>query len=184
MVDITFFEKETNNLPEGWISLVETTPEKVLDANIAIIKHLIEKNHKGIILSASRPAPNLIQLYRNNHIDINKIFFLDCVTDRNNIKQEDYDNVAFIENSSALTSISIYINKILNMMDGNKFLFVDSLTTMLIHNDPMTFAQFIHGMLTNLRINSTNGILLSLENGTNKDIRTEIAQLCDKIIKI
>jgi hypothetical protein len=55
---------------------------------------------------------------------------------------------------------------------------------MLIHNKPEVFAQFIHGILTKLRIGGINGLLISLENETNKEVHAEIAQLCDRIVKI
>jgi len=35
-----------------------------------------------------------------------------------------------------------------------------------------------------MRINNVSGLLISLETETDKDLRAEIAQLCDKIIKV
>lgn len=55
---------------------------------------------------------------------------------------------------------------------------------MLIHNEPYVFARFIHSILTRMRINGIGGLLISISDRTNREIRAEIAQLCDKVIKI
>jgi len=35
-----------------------------------------------------------------------------------------------------------------------------------------------------MRINGVGGLLISLTDKTNREVRAEIAQLCDKVIKI
>jgi archaellum biogenesis ATPase FlaH len=67
---------------------------------------------------------------------------------------------------------------------GKKFIFIDSINTLLIYNQPNTLAKFIHSILTKMRINNVSGLLISLESETNKEVRAEIAQLCDGIIKV
>ncbi|MFH0970477.1 MAG: hypothetical protein V1776_03390 [Candidatus Diapherotrites archaeon] len=44
--------------------------------------------------------------------------------------------------------------------------------------------RFIHGTLTKLRIQGMGGVLLSLRDQVNPEIRSEIAQLCDQVIKV
>jgi hypothetical protein len=63
-------------------------------------------------------------------------------------------------------------------------LFIDSITTMLIHNKPHVFARFIHSVLTKMRLNGTGGLLISLKDKTSREVRAEIAQLCDKVTKM
>jgi hypothetical protein len=53
-----------------------------------------------------------------------------------------------------------------------------------MHNKPYIFARFVHNVLTKMRLKGVGGILISLQNTSNKEIRAEIAQLCDKVIKI
>ncbi len=55
---------------------------------------------------------------------------------------------------------------------------------MLIHNKPDVLARFIHSILTKMRANGISGLLISLENDTNREVRAETAQLCDKVIKV
>ncbi len=92
--------------------------------------------------------------------------------------------VLHLENASSLTEISLAINNVIGKIKNKKFVFVDSITTMLIHNKPELFARFVHSILTKMRVNKINGFLVSLENETNKEVRAEIAQLCDKVVKV
>lgn len=183
MNTIEKLEKELRNIPEDYIILLETTAEKSFEVTMALLKLLSNRNDKGIIISVNRPYSNLINLYKKNDIDVSKMFILDCISKTQN-SYVDASNVAFMENASALTDISLMISEKLNNSPGKKFVFFDSMTTMLIHNQPYVFARFIHSIFTKMRIHGIGGVLISLEDKTNREIRAEIAQLCDKVIKI
>lgn len=75
-------------------------------------------------------------------------------------------------------------NKATEKIKGNKFIFIDSISTMLIYNKSDVFTRFTHSILTRMRMNGSRGILLCLENETDKAVHAEIVQLCDKVISI
>ncbi len=183
MIDRAKLEKELSRLPEGWVVLIETSAEKSFETGIASIKILTKKNYLGIIVSASRPYMNLMSIYQKNGISIDNIFIIDCISKSQNADVET-KNVLYTENVSALTNISLLISECIKRKSGKKFIFIDSITTMLIHNKPNVFARFIHSVLTRMRLNGISGLLISLERETDAEVRAEIAQLCDKVIKI
>lgn len=177
-------EQELRNLPSDSIIFLETSSEKFIEVNLAAIKLLANKNDSGIIVSANRPYKNLIDFYKRNNIDVTKMFILDCISKNQN---DFYNggNVVFLDNVSALTDISLHLDEKIKAMNGSKkFLFIDSITTMLIHNEPHIFARFVHSVLTKMRLYGTGGLIISLEDRTNREVKAEIAQLCDKVIKI
>ena len=178
-------QEELQKLPDDSIVFLETTDDKLFEMGLFSIKRLSDKNYSGIIVTANRPYSNLVNLYKKNGIDVSKLFFLDCIS-KNLNGHVKADNVIFIENLSALTDISLSINeRINNGLGNNKFIFFDSITTMLIHNKPYVFARFVHSILTKMRLNGIGGVLVSLAgDNNNKEVRAEIAQLCDKVITI
>ncbi len=184
MIDKKKLEKELNNLPEGWIVLLETSAEKVLEVNLAVMKILIDKNYTGLVISANRPCRNLLELYEKNSINTKKVMILCAVCKSQGGDAKNAENILHLERISALTEMSISLNEAIKKTKDNKFVFIDSITTMLIHNQPNVFAIFIHSILTKMRMNMVSGLLISLENETNKEVRAEIAQLCDKVIRI
>jgi len=183
MVDINKLKKELTDIPEDFIVLIETNAENAFNVAMNALKILSEKNDNAIIVSANRPYVNLKTNYQRNNIDINKMHILDLIS-KNQNADVPAENVMFMQNASSLTDISLSLNNYIKKLNGKKFIFIDSLNTMLIHNDPYVFARFMHSIMTRMRINSVGGILISLTDKTNKEIRAEIAQLCDKVIKI
>lgn len=175
---------ELKHTPDDYIILIETKPENSLETSMKIVKRLSNQSDKCIIISANRPYVNLYNHLIRNQIDIDKIIIIDCIS-RNLNEVENRKNVVFIKNLSALTDISISIDEKLNNLSlGKIFICFDSITTMLMHNKPYVFARFIHNILTKMRIKGVGGVLFSIEDNSNKTIRAEIAQLCDKVIKI
>ena len=177
-------KEELQILPDDSIILIETTPEKAFELGLALVKFFSDKKDSGIIVSANRPYSNLINVFAKKFIDIKKMFILDCVSKSQNADFQ-ADNVSFIDNASALTDISLSINQRIRETNGlKKFVFFDSIPVMIIHNKSHVFARFIHSILTMMRLNGVSGILISFDDGNNREIRAEIAQLCDKVIKI
>ena len=183
MVKIEQLDKELKNMPEDYIVLLETSAEKAFEVALAAMKHMTNKNDHAIIVSANRPSVNLLNIYKRNNIETKKVYILDLISKNQNADTKT-ENVMFIENASSLTDISLSVNKYIKKLNGNKFVFIDSLTTMLIHNEPYVFARFIHSMFTRMRLNGVGGLLISISDRTNREVRAEIAQLCDKVIKI
>jgi hypothetical protein len=177
--------QEIDNLPDNWIVLMETSAEKALEASLSMIKHLInEKDYFGIIVSASRPYKNYVNLYEYRGIDTDKILFIDCISKSHGAELEETGNVMYLEAPSDLTNISLAITESIEKINLKKFVFIDSVTTMLIYNTPKIFARFVHGILTKLRISGVSGLLVSLEKETDTEMQAQIVQLCDKIIKV
>jgi len=177
--------QEFSNLPDEWIVLAETSAEKTLGSSLSMIKYLVDDGgYVGIVVSASRPYNNLTNLYQQKGIDTNKILFIDCISKSQSVELEEAGNVVYQDAVSDLTNISLSIKTAMDKIPEKKFVFIDSITTMLIHNTSEIFARFIHGMITKLRIKGVSGLLLSVEEETDEHIRFQIADLCDKVIKV
>lgn len=174
-------KQELEGFEDGQIILVETNEERALEINMASLKVMSNKC-SGVVVSASRPYKNLIELYKKNKINTENIIIIDCIS-KGSGEKESGGNVVYMANASTLTSISLGIFTSLEKIKGKKFVFLDSISSMLIHNKPDIFARFIHSLLTRMRIKNYSGIFLSLEN-TPKEVRAEIASLCDKVIKV
>ena len=183
MEAIEKLQEALDGVPDDYIVFIETSAEDSFEVSTLLVKYFSSKNDRGIILSANRPYVNLISVYEKNDIDVSKMFILDCLS-KSQHADSPADNVTFIENLSALTDISLSIEEHINGTPGKKFIFVDSLTTMLIHNKPYVLARFIHNIFTKMRLKGVGGVVISLQDNSNRDIKAEIAQLCDKVIKI
>lgn len=181
---VKLLDMELAGVEDGQIVLLETSAERAVDVGLSAMKTMTQKSKATIIiLSANRPCTNLLMLYAKNEIKTDRLLILDCVCKTPPASAKAFSNIVHLEDV-ALTSISLAITESIKMIQGKKLVFIDSINTMLIHNQSNTLGQFIHSLLTKMRLLGVGGILLSLEVETDKTIRAEIAQLCDKVIKI
>lgn len=183
MIDLEKFTEELNNCLKGGIVLIETTPSKILEVHLAAVKFLSKKKYTQIILSTTRPCKNLLNLYQENNINTGKLIILSTCCDENESGKEN-NNVIHIKNNSSLLEIAFSLSECMKLIKAKKTIFIDSINTLLIHNEPNTLAKFIHSILTKMRTNNVSGLLISLELEIDKEVRAEIAQLCDKVIKV
>lgn len=174
---------QLKNVPDDYIILVELSPEHSFELTTALVKYFSDKKFKEIIVSANRPYNNLMNVYKQNSIDTSRMFILDCISKNQNVTVQE-NNVICIDNVSSLTDISLTINETLNGSNEKQFVFFDSITTMLIHNKAYVFTRFIHNVLTKMRLKGVGGLLIYTKDNSNSEIRAEISQLCDKVIKI
>ncbi|MFZ5500830.1 MAG: DUF7504 family protein [Candidatus Micrarchaeota archaeon] len=165
------------------IVLLEADPEDAGKRGMAAIKTGISKGGKAVIISANRPYKTLMAAYRKNGIDSQRVMVIDCVSKPNNAEIEEADNVLYLESLTDLTDILLSVRDAIGAKAGRQFIFLDSITTMLIYNKPDTYARFIHNLLTMMRVKRVGGILLYVAGGAGQEVRAEIVQLCDKVIK-
>jgi hypothetical protein len=184
MADTKKLAKELADVDEGTIVLVETAIENAPEVGLDAIRTMVKKGFTGIIVSASRPYTNLVAVYEKGGIDTKKVFIIDCVTKASSVEPKEAANVAYLDSVSDLTTMSLAINNAIETIEGKKFVFLDSISTMLIYNRPDIFAKFVHIMMTKMRVGSVSGILISFESENNKEVRAEIVQLCDRVIKV
>ena len=178
-------EEQLEDLNDGTIVLLESQAEKSMDASYAALDSLINKQGKiGIVVTANRPYANLMSLYQQKGIDVNKILFIDCISKSQGLDLGKGGNVLFLDSAEDLTKIALSITGSISRIEANKFVMVDSLTTLLIHNPPQMLARFMHGVLTKMRMSNASGIILSIDKQTDNEVRAEVAQLCDRVVKL
>jgi len=86
----------------------------------------------------------------------------------------------FIGSPKNLSDISLAMDQAVTSLPGKeKFLFFDSLNTLLIYNDVKTVARFIHFLAGKMRAWKVRGIIVSLQKKGNEDLINELTQFCD-----
>ncbi len=184
MSDLKKIAKELDGVGDGAVYLIEADVEDAPAATIEAIRSVTKSGLSAIVISASRPYNNLMSLYSKSGIDTKKVYIIDCVTKASSERLEEAGNVVYLDSVSDLTTMSLALNAMVESIRGGKAVFLDSISTMLIYNRPDIFAKFIHVMLTKLRVSGVGGILISSESANNREVRAEIVQLCDRVIKV
>ena len=185
-VDLADLNKHLKNLPDEFVILI-ISPEDIYDkTNITILKLLCnEEKLSGLYATFDRPYSSLFETLSNSGVDMSKLFFIDLVTKTKEGKTERTENCLFISSPKNISDLGIAIDEAIHASKSRKkFLFVDSVSALTLYNSMGTAKKFEHFLTIRMRLGNLKGILISLNEGREKEIIPFLAQFCDKIITV
>lgn len=171
------FKKQLKEMKE-YVALATVDSQNYQKINIDLIKTLVnEQNTPGVYVTLNKPFKTLKTLFDNVSINTKLIIFIDAVTETPRIEKT--KDCLYIGNPEKLSDLSIAMDQAVRAIPSDeKFVFFDSLSTLLIYNNPNTIAKFIHFLSTKMREWKVKGIIISLERG-NKELIDKLTQFCD-----
>jgi KaiC/GvpD/RAD55 family RecA-like ATPase len=164
------------------IVLTLIDPMRYQEATIDILSYFAKKLPRGIYVTLNKPFSVLMKNFENAGVPVGSLFFVDGITNVPSL--EEGKDHACLGSGIDLSNLCIGISKAVNMFEGEKFLLLDSLSTLLIYNDPKSVSKFAHLLTEKMRRWNTSGSLLTVEMNAEKDVVSQLAPFCDKVVKI
>jgi len=132
---------------KGAVIVIETPVENYIDANISSVKSMIDNGFEGIYLSFQRPFKNISVLFEQNGIDIERLFIFDCASVFSECDQDCNPRCIKLGSSFKLEDMVEKICCNIQKLNSDKrFIFVDSLSTLAIHesfSETLKFSEFL-----------------------------------------
>lgn len=182
---------ELKGLIEDYVVLVSSPPDKYPSTSLALLRVLVnEIGHTALYISVNKPYATLMKILSKEGIATEKLYFIDCATGLTGSAPPSTERCDYLNGPNDLTSLSLAISRMLTsppIKESVKecFLFLDSVSTFLIYNDPNTVARFLHMIISKARENGVKGVIFSLRRDVeNVGAITSITQFCDKTINI
>ncbi len=173
-------KRKLETLTKNSIVLVVMHPQNYQEVNLFLIKYWVDIASKnGVYVSLNRPYNNLIETLKSGKIDPEKLFFIDCVT-KNEL---DIPNCYFLKTQQSLTNLSIAISTVVKK-EKPSFIFIDSLNTLALYNEMSSAIKFSHFLISKLRTNNVDGILVGIKDEKNQEIILDLSQICDRVIDL
>ena len=149
-----------------------------------VIKVIRENSKKGIIyVTTNKPYEHLINLFKEQKIDFNNIFFIDCISKQITRSKEYTKNCVYLESPSDITGLSIAMTQASKLISGEKTLLLDSLSTLFIYNNEDVVGKFSNFIINMIRTNSVSCIFFVLESDMDKKIMSVISSFVDEVRK-
>ena len=180
-------QQELDQLPDNFIVSVVMPSLNYKDVNMHMLEYFInKKQHSCVYVSVNRPFQHVIQTLDSKNIDHSSIFFIDCITKKLGGESIKKSNVHFLDSPQNLTDLGIELHESTTGKgnDKNKFVYIDSLSTLCIHNNMETMQKFIHYLTGKIRLWGINGVMLSLHEDMDPKLLSELSQFCDKVIHL
>jgi archaellum biogenesis ATPase FlaH len=145
-----------------------------------------EKSFAGIYITVNKPYKTLISYLEENGIKTDNIFFIDAISKAVTDDIKMTKDCLYIPSPSRLTDLAIALSQALEAMKhkGKKFIFLDSLSTLLIYNQFDVIAKFVHFIISRLRLFSLVGIMISIEKQIDEKMINILIEMCDETVEV
>lgn len=173
------------SIAEDQITLFIVPAKDYVEVDNELLHYFINVKKMGCIyVAANKPAQLVNKILENAKVNTEKIWYIDCVSGRVSSPHR-IEKVIFLETPRDLTNMSIAItNFVKNMPEKSKMLFIDSLTTLTIHNDINTIAKFTHFIINQARNWGVSMALISIEEEAEAELINKISIIVDKVVKL
>lgn len=174
------FREKVRGLKE-YVALATVEASKYQKTNLEIIKEIIsDENIPGVYVTLNKPFRIMQSIIKKEKINSDMIIFIDAVTKTVGGEIKKTENCLFIGSPENLSDISIAMDQAVRAVPSEeKFVFFDSLNTLLLYNKAVTVARFIHFLAGKMRVWKVRGIIVSLQKEKNKELIDELMQFCD-----
>ena len=184
-------KKQLNDLNERVESmdkvLIIAPNDFLADTIISIVKSL-SKKHYGIYVSINKPHITVDKILRDNGIKTETIYFVDCITAtvHKMIEKDKTERVLFASHPSDIRkggTIPKSIDTFIKAIPDKKFILVDALRTLLIHNEPKHVSDFIHNLGRISKEFKTKVVVITRKDH-DEELIEKISPVFDEVVRI
>lgn len=186
MKTIQAFLKYLRTVPKDFIVLINVSAEDYLKTNVAILKVLAnEDNLPGVYITVNKPYSTMKKILENDGVKTDKMYFIDCITKTAGGKCPTAKNVFCLDSPQNLTGLGVAMGQAIKTIPGEeKYLFMDSLSTLLLYHNVGTIAKFSHFLTGRMRMWGLRGVLMAVEKEADPKFVGQLAQFCDEVVTI
>lgn len=137
-----------------------------------------------VYVAITRPYDNVVRQF-GNFAELRNVRFIDCISQAAGISKMD-PHCTFIESPALLEKLLMEIMDTFRGLNESveKYLVIDSLSSLLIYNDPQLVTEFFTHLTNRTRLAGIHAVSLVIEEESNENINKIIYLRSDKIIKV
>jgi KaiC/GvpD/RAD55 family RecA-like ATPase len=175
-----------SRLSHGWVMLFQIPVEKTTEINVEALKTLQSLGYDGVYITLSKDYVELSKIFRDQGVDMGRLAFIDGVSQMYGIGAVDAANVKYISGPISLDGLVAAITDIIPVMKAEKkFVFLDSITTVLLYNSlerTLKFSEFLTASLKRLEV---FGVMVSVSRGfANDNLIKALTKMSNEVIKL
>ena len=166
------------------VVLIVVPAARYAQVNQDILSYLCnEMNYMCIYATVNMPYKVIAKTLSSKKINTDNIFFVDAVSGVS--VKNDAKNCIFINSPQSLTEISIAMSQAVNgIKERQKFVFLDSITTLMMYNSHTSVARFAHFLASKIREWNIKGFMITMQKETDEQFISELTQFCDKVVML
>ncbi|UCD91614.1 MAG: hypothetical protein JSV43_05000 [Methanobacteriota archaeon] len=141
------------------------------------------KNLDSIYVTSTIPSQSIVNALEVLEIDLEKIYFVDCVSQFMMDATSKHDNAIYVESPTMLENVMLKVEYLIRKtIDRNDLVILDSINSLAIHNSTKILSEFLHMFVNNLRSKNAYALIFSMEEYESDEIRNILNLVCDETI--
>lgn len=157
-------------------------PIRYQESVLRLMRYFIRRAPRGVYVTLNKPYATLLKSFSRAGISAESVFFIDAITDVPST-QEDATH-ACLGSEIDLSILAVSISKAIKEIGEERFLLLDSLSTLLIYYDAKAVVKFAHLLTEKMRSWNSSGLLMTVETNSERDVVSQLSPFCDKVIRI
>lgn len=162
------------------VVLLSVGPTLYHEGVLDILRYFSERFGTGLYITLNKPCATLQGTFEKNGLPLDRLVYLDSIT---NTSEHDTQSCHFLGRMRELTDICVALTKLVAERKEVRFILLDSVSTLLIYNDPKSVARFCHSVAEKLRSIGLPGAFIIVDMEEGKDMVAQLAQFCDTYVK-
>jgi len=169
--------------------MAASSPEEYADTILSVLRNIVMPETIGVYISVNKPYFALTEEMKAEKIPTQNMHFLDCASGLLGKPPQELEKTIILSGPTNLTELSITLSSILSSdkvkgKERQTILFLDSVSTFLIYNDPNVVARFLHTIAGRVRMHNIRGVFFSLHDDITKGAIASTVQFHDKVLRI
>jgi KaiC/GvpD/RAD55 family RecA-like ATPase len=120
-------------------------------------------------------------------IDTSRVYFVDCISHiimGASAAQQD-EHTTLVESPTMLENLMLKVEYLIRRSQSpNKLVVIDSINSLAIHNNNWILSEFLHILVSGLRVRGVYTIILSVEEHSTAEINNMVNLVCDQGIRV
>ncbi len=164
------------------IVLILTQAEHYIRTLTSTLAVLLERFETGVVITANRPVGVLRQLLADAGIPHERLKFVDCITALTGIAPPNEPDAIYIDSPTLMEKTGLRAEQLLRRLPANqRFLFVDSLSTLAVYNGNEAVAEMAHNLTNRMRLLETGTGLLLVQGNNSLKLQQDVKAHCDHV---
>jgi len=157
-------------------------PIRYQESVLNLLRYFTRRMPRGVYVTLNKPYATLLKSFSKAGISAESVFFIDAITDVPAVEED--ATHACLGSGIDLSILAVSISKAIKQIGEERFLLIDSLSTLLIYYDAKAVVKFAHLLTEKLRSWNSSGLLMTVETNSERDVVSQLSPFCDRVIRI
>ncbi|MDH3364628.1 MAG: hypothetical protein OEM29_01265 [Thermoplasmata archaeon] len=172
--------------PSSAISL-QMSVDHYLDVLRGVLDLFASKKEADVIYVTSTISFEAIKrVMEALDIDTSRVYFVDCISHIMMGASSGHmdDHTTLVESPTMLENVMLKVEYLIRLSEAKeKVVVIDSINSLAIHNNNWILSEFLHILVSGLRVRDVYTIILSVEEHSTPEINNMVSLVCDQGIR-